>query len=280
MMLNILHCNGKDPLTDSNRNHFLPLIDSEDLAEGLGFSIVWGNIQAQGAGDALSDAGTDSWENISVASDVQSVHSLADFDVKRQELVENKDVKIAVVVYRKQASEVGVVKERKQKAYNFIEGDFDGLLDDPKAYAEILFEQMAWVEDPRCFAILPRIMVVQEKEQLILIFPALCNCELRLINDMDHEFEWMNASKFSNDLPTTMKAVVSRGASLLDAFKDELPPLEDRNTREAAEIIMSVLRRHANRLGKGGIQQYEMIEYLCKHPDDMTFMLEISPTLL
>ena len=30
-VLNILHCNGKDPTSEMDRNHFMPLMDTNDL---------------------------------------------------------------------------------------------------------------------------------------------------------------------------------------------------------------------------------------------------------
>ena len=30
-VLNILHCNGKDPTSEMDRNHFMPLMDINDL---------------------------------------------------------------------------------------------------------------------------------------------------------------------------------------------------------------------------------------------------------
>merc|ERR1719476_263963 len=43
--------------------------------------------------------------------------------------------------------------------------------------------------------------------------------------------------------------------------------------RESAELTMSVLKQHAQRLNKKGIKDVEIIEYLSKHPDDMAWVL-------
>jgi len=269
-VLNILHCNGKDPTSEMDRNHFMPLMDTNDLAEGLGFSIVWADIQEEGAG-AMSDS---SWDNVSVCSDVQSVCSLNDLD---ENILNDKDVKVGIVVYKSKGTQVGIMCERASGKFNFPHRDFVDV--DSMEFCERMFEEMAWVEDPRCFAILPRIMIVQEKKQLILLFPAMCNCELRLMNDVDHEWKWMDVELMrqgaNNLLPTTMRAIAIQGSQLLSKFSHELPPLEDRNAREAAEIIMSVLTEQAERLNKKGkISRQEMLEYLYKHPEEMQFMLE------
>jgi len=270
--LNILYCNSKDPLSEMDRNHYLPLLSVNDVAEGLGFTIVWEDLGHEGD---YPESDNDSWENISVGSDVQSVCSLDDFDevLVRGKMLADKDVKVAIVVYRMNGTEVGVMLDRDKEEYNFPHGTF--VEKEPMQYARDLIEEMAWMDDPSCFAILPRIMVVQEKDHLVLLFPALCNCNIQVMNDYLQEWKWLEVNnQLSKTLPGTMAAIATRGKYLLERFREELPPIEDRNTRESAELIMTQLRLHAKRLGKDGIKQEEMIEYLYKHPQDMEFMLE------
>jgi len=269
--LNILWCHKRQHLQNINRNHFLPLIPPRQAQQTLGgHVIVWPEDMPEEGGDHGQ------WENETMSEISEALPQDIEDQLRQMEIIhKNQDVTIGVLIYTKDGSEIGLIKAKDEDSYNIPHGDF--LKDTPLESLHYMLDEHMYIYDQKCFGVLPRVLNVTQNKKLIIIYPAICNCEIYLINQLDLEWVWLSTKKIQHNMiegiPGSMTRIIAAGADLLDRFREELPPVESRIIREEAVLAMHRMFEVAQ-FYKSQITLEEFFNYFIRHPSDRQTVLE------